>query len=79
MRHLRRIFLRFSLLFTNSKAEAELAREIAAHLALLEARVILSRVLQRFRLELAPGFAVEPMPGITLRQRNGLLMTVHPV
>jgi predicted permease len=36
MRHLRRIFLRFSLLFTNSKAEAELAREIAAHLALLE-------------------------------------------
>jgi hypothetical protein len=36
MKHLRRIFLRFSLLFTNSKAEAELAREIAAHLALLE-------------------------------------------
>lgn len=36
MRYLRRILLRFSLLFTNSKAEAELAREIAAHLALLE-------------------------------------------
>jgi predicted permease len=36
MKHLRRIFLRFYLLFTNSKVEAELAREIAAHLALLE-------------------------------------------
>ena len=36
MKHLRRIFLRFYLLFTNSRAEAELAREIAAHLALLE-------------------------------------------
>jgi predicted permease len=36
MKHLRRIFLRIYLLFTNSKAEAELAREIAAHLALLE-------------------------------------------
>ena len=36
MNHLRRIFLRFYLLFSNSKAEAELAREIAAHLTLLE-------------------------------------------
>jgi predicted permease len=36
MKHLRRIFLRLYLLFTNSRAEAELAREIAAHLALLE-------------------------------------------
>ena len=36
MTHLRRIFLKFYLLFTNSKVEAELAREIDAHLALLE-------------------------------------------
>src|ERR1700730_10188866 len=36
MKHLRRIFLRFYLLFANSKVEAELAREIGAHLALLE-------------------------------------------
>jgi putative ABC transport system permease protein len=36
MKHLRRIFLKFYLLFTNSKMEAELAREICAHLALLE-------------------------------------------
>ena len=36
MKHLRRIFLKFYLLFANSKVEAELAREIGAHLALLE-------------------------------------------
>ncbi len=33
---LRRFFLKLSRLFTNSREEAELAREIAAHLALLE-------------------------------------------
>src|SRR5438128_2226488 len=36
MKHLRRIFLKFYLLFANSKVEVELAREIGAHLALLE-------------------------------------------
>src|SRR6516164_1462987 len=36
MKHLRRIFLKFYLLFGNSEVEAELAREIGAHLALLE-------------------------------------------
>ena len=36
MKHLRRIFVKFYLLFANSKVEAELEREIGAHLALLE-------------------------------------------
>src|SRR6266436_1084513 len=36
MKHLRRLFLKFYLLFANSKAEAELAKGIGAHLALLE-------------------------------------------
>jgi predicted permease len=36
MKHLRRFFLKFYLLFANSKAEAELDREIGTHLALLE-------------------------------------------
>ena len=36
MKHLRRFFLRFYLFFANSKVEAELAREIGTHLALLE-------------------------------------------
>src|SRR5215475_967890 len=34
--HLRRMLLKFYLLFANSKVEAELAREIGTHLALLE-------------------------------------------
>src|SRR5271154_3886353 len=36
MKQLRRFFLKLSRLFTNSRQEAELAKEIAAHLALLE-------------------------------------------
>jgi predicted permease len=36
MKQLRRAFLKVSRLFTNSREEAELAREIAAHLTLLE-------------------------------------------
>src|ERR1700760_1891125 len=36
MKRLRRFFLRVYLLFANSKVEAELAREIGAHLSLLE-------------------------------------------
>jgi predicted permease len=36
MKHLRRILARFYLLFANSRVEAELEREIGAHLALLE-------------------------------------------
>jgi predicted permease len=36
MKYLRRSFLKLSSLFTNSKAERELEREIAAHLALME-------------------------------------------
>src|ERR1044071_1997376 len=36
MKHLRRIFVRLYQLFANSRVEAELAKEIGAHLALLE-------------------------------------------
>ena len=36
MKQFRRVFLKLSRLFTNSREEAELAKEIAAHLALLE-------------------------------------------
>src|SRR5215475_6929411 len=36
MKHLQRIFQKLGLLFANSRVEAELAREIGAHLALLE-------------------------------------------
>jgi hypothetical protein len=36
MKRIRRVILKFRGLFTNSKTETELAREIAAHLQLLE-------------------------------------------
>jgi cytochrome P450 len=51
---------------------------IGNHFALMEARVIVAMVLRAFRLDLVPGFPVVPKPGITLRARHGLLMTLHP-
>ena len=51
---------------------------IGAEFAMMEARLIVPMVLQACHLELAPGHSVEPLPGITLRPKNGLQMTVHP-
>jgi cytochrome P450 len=51
---------------------------IGANLAVLEAQLILARISQRYRLDLVPGFAVRPKPGITLRPAGGLPMTLHP-
>jgi cytochrome P450 len=44
--------------------------------ALQEATIILSSILRRYRLELVPGFAVEPLARITLRPRHGVRMRV---
>ena len=38
------------------------------------AGVIVAMVARAYRLDLLPGFPVEPQPGITLRTRHGLLM-----
>ena len=46
--------------------------------ALMEARLILARVLQRYRLRLVPGHVVEVEPRITLRPRGGLPMMLEP-
>jgi len=51
---------------------------IGKDFAMMEALVILAMVTQRYRLDRVPGHPVEPKPGITLRTRNGLLMTLHP-
>ncbi len=50
---------------------------IGHEFAMLEARLIVARVLQRFRLELAPGHVVAPLPSLTLRLRHGLRMAPH--
>lgn len=50
---------------------------IGQNFAMMEAVLICAMVLRRFRLDLVPGFAVEPRPGITLRTRHGVLMTLH--
>lgn len=51
---------------------------IGADFAMMEARLIVPMVVQACHLELVPGHSVAPLPGITLRPKNGLPMTVHP-
>src|SRR5205823_677849 len=51
---------------------------IGNNFALLEARLVIATVAQRYRLELVPGHPVEPEPLVTLRPRHGLLMTLRP-
>ncbi len=45
--------------------------------ALLEARLMLATLAQRYRLELVPGRPLELDPNVTLRPRNGLWMRVR--
>jgi cytochrome P450 len=47
--------------------------------ALMETQLILAAILQRCRLELAPGRVVEPEPLITLRPKSGLWMQAELV
>lgn len=49
---------------------------IGAHFAMLEARIVLTMLLQRVDFALAPGIAVEPEAWITLRPRGGVPMQV---
>ncbi|MEX2389178.1 MAG: cytochrome P450 [Phycisphaeraceae bacterium] len=50
---------------------------VGQSLARLEAVVIAARVARRYRLRLVPGHPVEADPGITLRSRHGLKMTLE--
>lgn len=50
---------------------------IGAGFAMMEARLLLATLLQRFRFEAAPGPGPELMPSITLRPRHGLPMTLR--
>ncbi len=49
---------------------------IGSEFAMLEAQLITAMVVQSFQLRLVPGHPVEPLPGITLRARHGMRMTL---
>ena len=51
---------------------------IGNEFAMLEAHLIVAMVMQSFQLKLMPGHPVEPLPDITLRPKNGMMMTMHP-
>ena len=46
--------------------------------ALMEAALILATIAQKFRLHLAPGQTITPLPSVTLRPANGIKMTLLP-
>ena len=45
--------------------------------ALMEAQILLATLRRRFRLELAPGADVSPLPLLTLRARRGIEVVAH--
>ncbi len=45
--------------------------------AMMEARLILASIMQRYRLRLVPGHVVEPEPLITMRPRYGMQMMLE--
>ncbi len=44
---------------------------------MMETVLILATVLQRYRLELAPGYRLELFPSITLRPKHGVRVVVR--
>jgi cytochrome P450 len=44
---------------------------------MIEAQMLLARIVQRFRLELASSVRVDPEPVVTLRPRGGLRMRLR--
>jgi cytochrome P450 len=52
-------------------------RCIGVNFALIEIPLIVATIAQRYRLQLVPGFPVATKPGITIRPRYGMMMTVE--
>ena len=50
---------------------------IGNQFAMMEAILVLATVAQRYRLSLAPGFALELLPSVTLRPKTGVRMVLH--
>jgi cytochrome P450 len=51
---------------------------IGNEFALMEAQLILAMIVQRYRLTRVPGHTPQPELRVTMRPRNGVLMTLHP-
>lgn len=47
--------------------------------ALLESALVIATIAQRFRFRLVPGRTAIPEPLVTLRPKQGIWMTIHPV
>jgi cytochrome P450 len=47
---------------------------VGQHLAMVEAVLVLATLLQRVRMELEPGFPVEPEALVTMRPKHGMIM-----
>ena len=52
---------------------------IGNEFALMEAQILLAMIAQRYRVEVAPGHAVEPEIRVTLRPRQPMSMRVRPL
>jgi cytochrome P450 len=50
---------------------------VGASFAMLEATLLLAMIQQKFHLELVPGQAVELLPTVTLRPKDGIRVRVH--
>ena len=50
---------------------------IGMHFAMMESVLVLSTVASRYRLELAPGYALKLKPSVTLRPQGGMPMILH--
>jgi cytochrome P450 len=51
---------------------------IGNHFAQVEAALMIAMAAQRYTLRLVPGHPIEVEPGVTLRAKHGLMMTLHP-
>jgi cytochrome P450 len=51
---------------------------IGGYFGLMEMQIVISRILQRYELDLVPGHRVVPNPAITLGFKHGLRMTLRP-
>jgi cytochrome P450 len=51
---------------------------IGGGLAIVELKLVVAMIAQRYRLELAPGQRIEAVPGTTMHPRYGMKMVLHP-